>query len=121
MPLGRPTKYNDDRPDELFAALAAGNSVTQFAASIGVTRASIYEWAKRHDAFSDALTRGQEASEAYWEGELQKMMYNNKANAPLVKLYFANRFGWRDNKHEPDANEELAKAIEIIRAVKASE
>ena len=29
------------------------------------------------------------------------MMYSKDANAPLVKLYFANRFGWSD-KSEVD-------------------
>lgn len=100
MPKGRPTKYTKDKPDRLYTALAAGKSITQFAADEGLHKSTIYEWVKQHEAFSDAFTRGQEASQAYWETELQKMMYDRNVNAPLVKLYFANRFNWHD-KPEP--------------------
>ncbi len=96
MAGGRPTKYNDKMPKAIEEALASGKSVTQFAAQIGVNRSSIYEWAQHHEEFSAALSRGQEASQAYWESELQSMMYDRNVNAPLVKLYFANRFNWHD-------------------------
>jgi transposase-like protein len=98
---GRPTKYTDEAAKRLYDALASGKSVTQFAASEGVARSTVYKWAEEHKDFSDALSRGQEASQAYWETELQGMMYSRDVNAPLVKLYFANRFGWHD-KSEVD-------------------
>lgn len=85
----------------LYNALASGQSVTQFAASEGVARSTVYKWADESQEFSDALSRGQEAGQAYWEGELQQMMRKKDVNAPLVKLYFANRFGWHD-KSEVD-------------------
>jgi len=93
---GRPTDYTEDMPDKLLAALNDGKSVAQFARDIGVARSTVYYWAEHHPEFSDALTRGQEYSEAYWIDRLQEMMTNKEANAPLVKLYFANRFGWQD-------------------------
>jgi len=96
MAVGRPTKYTADMPSSLYNAMAEGKSVTQFAAMIGVNRSTVYEWAEHHKEFSDALSRGKEAGEAYWETELQGMMYNKEVNAPLVKLYFANRFNWHD-------------------------
>ena len=96
MAGGRPTKYTEDMPDAVYEALASGQSVTQFAASKRVSRSTVYKWAEEHEAFSDALSRGQEASQAYWEKELQSMMYSRDVNAPLVKLYFANRFNWHD-------------------------
>jgi len=99
--MARPTKYDDQRAGRLYEALAEGKSVTQFATQEGVARSTVYKWADEHSEFSDALARGQEASQAYWEGELQSMMYSKEVNAPLVKLYFANRFGWHD-KSEVD-------------------
>ena len=96
--MARPTKYTSDKPNKLYNALAQGRSVTQFAAECGACRATIYNWAEEHPEFLDALTRGQEASEAHWESELQQMMRDPKVNAPLVKLYFANRFGWSDKQ-----------------------
>lgn len=115
MAGGRPTKYTDDLPSAVLESLAAGKSVTQFAAQIGVHRATIYSWADRHPEFSDALARGQEASQAYWEDQLQKMMYSRDVNAPLVKLYFANRFNWHD-KAEVDnkSSDGSMKAVDRV-------
>lgn len=116
---GRPTKYNDAMPDALFNAMKDGKSITQFAAMVGVSRSTVYEWADHHPAFSDALTRGKEASEAYWETELQSMMYSKEVNAPLVKLYFANRFNWSDkaevdNKSSDGSMTPAPTRIEIV-------
>lgn len=99
---GRPTKYSRDQVERVYESLAQGNSVTQFAAQQGVARSTVYKWAEEHEEFSVALSRGQEAGQAYWEGELQKMMYSRDVNAPLVKLYFANRFGWHEGKENKD-------------------
>lgn len=110
--MSRPTKYTDEMPEQLYAALEIGKSVTQFAAEQGVSRSTVYEWAEHHPEFSDALTRGQEASQAYWETQLQSMMYNKEVNAPLVKLYFANRFGWSD-KQEHEHSGQGGGAIEF--------
>ena len=96
--MARPTKYKPEYCDALLDALGNGKSVSQFAAMTGVSRSTVYYWAEHNPEFSDALTRGQELSEAFWETELQGMMYMRDVNAPLVKLYFANRFGWHDKQ-----------------------
>lgn len=96
--LGRPTKYKEEYCQVAIDYLARGKSVTQLSAEIDVSKSTIYKWAEEHKAFSDALSRGQELSAAYWEGELANMMYSKDVNAPLVKLYFANRFGWTDKQ-----------------------
>ena len=101
MPAGRPTKYEKAYCQEAIEYLAQGKSVTQLSAKIGVSKSTIYQWASEHSEFSDALLRGQELSEAYWETELVEMMRDRDVNAPLVKLYFANRFRWSD-KQEVD-------------------
>ena len=126
MPAGRPTKYKDEYCQETIDFLAQGKSVTQLSAHLQVSKSTIYLWAEQNTEFSDALSRGQELSEAFWETELIDMMRDRDVNAPLVKLYFANRFGWSDkqsinqkntNIYEPDlsklSDEELRKLAEI--------
>ena len=116
--IGRPTKYTEDMPKLVFDFMANGGSITQFAAHIGIARSKIYEWAKRHPDFGDALERAREASEAYWEKELQGMMYTREVNAPLVKLYMANRFGWHDkaevDNRSSDGSMSPPSRIEIV-------
>lgn len=93
---GRPTKYDKSLCQVAIGYLATGKSVTQLSAHIDVGKATIYRWSDEYEEFRDALTRGQELSQAHWEGELCNMMYSKDVNAPLVKLYFANRFKWTD-------------------------
>lgn len=108
--MGRPTKYTKEMPARLIEAMSAGRSVLQFATEVGVDKATVYRWAEAHDEFRAALTRGKQAGEAYWEGELQQMMYSRDVNAPLVKLYFANRFDWHDR---PNAEQQDQKPVNI--------
>ena len=37
------------------------------------------------------------------------MMYSKDVNAPLVKLYFANRFGWSDKSESKNENATVDK------------
>jgi len=118
--MARPTKYADSMASDLYDAMASGQSVTQFAAQKNVSRSTVYKWADEHPEFSDALSRGQEAGQAYWETELQSMMYSKEVNAPLVKLYFANRFGWHD-KAEIDAKSSDGSMTPTVDASKLSD
>lgn len=98
MAGGRPTKYTKDMPGKVYDYMAQGHSITEFAVFIGVNLDTVYEWAKVHAEFSEALKDAKVASQVYWEGRLKEMMTEQGVNSPLVKLYFANRFGWHDKQ-----------------------
>ena len=117
---GRPTKYTDDMPQLLYDYLQTGCSVTEFAAAVGVAKSTVYKCAEQYEEFSDALIRAREASQAYWENKLKSMMTDPKVNAPLVKLYFANRFNWNDKQSvdntSSDGSMTPPQRIEIVPA-----
>lgn len=94
--MARPSKYDEVYCQTAIEYMSKGKSITQLARHIGVSKSTVYLWVDNHAEFSDALTRGRELSQAHWEDELEVMMYSKEVNAPLVKLYFANRFGWHD-------------------------
>jgi transposase-like protein len=115
----RPTKYQKKYCQQVYDFLAEGASVTEFAVHIGVTRSTVYKWAEDHQEFSDALTRAQEASRSYWEKELRtNLMLNRECNAPLVKLYFANRFNWHDKVEQDNKSSDSSmsppRRVEIV-------
>lgn len=98
-PGGRPTAYKAEYSKLVLEVVGQdGKSVTQFARDLRISRDTVYEWAKQHVEFSDALLQAQEWSQACWEDKLATMMLSRDVNAPLVKLYFANRFGWTDKQ-----------------------
>lgn len=118
---GRPTKYEDRFLEIAEKYLAGGKSVTQLAKHLNVAKSTVYKWAEENKAFSDALELGKEFSQAYWEDELESMMYNKEVNSPLVKLYFANRFGWSDktetkNDHTSSDGSMTPPKIELVVA-----
>jgi len=75
-----------------------GKSITQFARDMRVSRQTIYQWADDHPEFSDALECARDWSEAHWQDRMEGFMESREVNAPLVKLYMANRFGWHDSQ-----------------------
>ena len=108
---GAPTKYKPEYCELVVEMATEGASFTEFRAKIGnVTRQTLHNWKEAHPDFLDAYTRAQVAGEAYWEREMRKnLMYSKEVNAPLVKLYFANRFGWSDKSETKNENASVDK------------
>lgn len=118
---GRPTKYKPEYNEKALQFLSLGKSIIQLAAHIGVARSTIYLWAKENDTFSDTLKHGQDLSQSVWEDKLEEMMYSKEVNAPLVKLYFANRFKWHDKPEQENPEDSVATPIKVqIVALDAS-
>jgi hypothetical protein len=65
--VGRPSKYEERFCDELEQFMAQGYSATAFAGHIGVSRATIDNWAKEHQEFMEALHRAKAKRLLEWE------------------------------------------------------
>ena len=102
MAGGRPTKYKEEYNNIALDFMSEGKSIVQLARKLEVSRQTIYQWAEDHPAFSDTLSLARDWSQAHWENRLEDMMVDRNVNAPLVKLYFANRFNWRDQANEQE-------------------
>lgn len=114
--VGRPTDYRDEYPMKLFMAMTEGKSVTRFCSEVNVARKTFYEWVEKHEEFRNAFDAGREKCEAHWEEWLINNLSNKEVNSPLVKLFFANRFGWHDkieSKHDVSVRQE--DAIEHLK------
>jgi hypothetical protein len=98
---GRPSKYKPDHCKLVVKMLADGASLTEFCAEADISFQTLHNWKESKPEFLEALTRAELVGQAYWEKRLRTdLMLDNKANAALVKLYFANRFGWSDKQHQ---------------------
>lgn len=67
MPGGRPTDYDPSICEGFEKRFDKGQSILEVAVSLGVTRQTLYNWAKDHAEFFDALTRAREVSQQWWE------------------------------------------------------
>jgi transposase-like protein len=125
---GRPTKYDPEYCEQALDFIGEqGKSVTQFAKFLQVSKSTVYLWATEHELFSDALSMAQDWSQAVWEDKLETMMVSKEVNAPLVKLYFANRFRWHDKGEPTEGDESNAQSLNItfdvrdpVKAVKVT-
>lgn len=108
---GRPTKYRPEYAEKVIEFGRAGKSLTNFAASIEVSRDTLHEWASTRPAFSDAMKKHAQLAESYWEtigsraatGQPLRVkdpetgiVTETKVNPTLWIFYMKARFGWKD-------------------------
>jgi hypothetical protein len=123
MKTGRPTTYKPEYCDLMIQMLSEGASFTEFRAAIGgVTRQTLSNWRDANPEFLDAYTKAEAIGQAYWEKRLRtEIMFDNKANAALVKLYFANRFNWHDKQQTDHTSSDGTLKPTVIELVAANE
>ena len=122
------SRYYEGLPEDLLKWMSEGASVVQCAKNVGVSANTLHRWSKdpRKPAFTKAWDLGHEASEAYWEGQLQEAAKGQtKGNATLMLYYMKVRFKkhWLDDgttnklevttkKYEELSDDELNKVLE---------
>lgn len=100
MPAGRPTDYRDDYCDRVIEFMKSGFSLTAFAGEIRVSRETIYEWARVHPEFSDAVRIAQASRTGTLEkGLLDQELAGPQITARIFALKNASPLDWRD-RHE---------------------
>lgn len=98
--MARPTDYRPEFCDQVIAWGEEGKSVTWMAAKLDVSRECVYEWARVHPEFSDALTRARAKAQAVWEDMGQDGIKSPMFNGSVWAKSMAARFpeDWRENK-----------------------
>jgi hypothetical protein len=96
--IGRPSKYEERFCEMLIDHMTEGFTFESFAGRIGVNRDTIYEWAKVHEAFSDAKKDGRAAQQFFDEKEMAKIIQGKNPRGNITGLIFKmkNCHGWRD-------------------------
>jgi hypothetical protein len=82
-PGGRSTDYHPRYCGVIVELGREGYSQARMAASIGVAKSTITEWAKVHKEFSNALSLARTLSQAWWEEQAQGGLKNREFNAGI--------------------------------------
>jgi transposase len=113
-PVGRPTKYKPDYCEVIIEKMAEGYSKEAVAGYIGISKNTLYEWAKANKDFQDAIAIGESKSRLHWENKLVEYAVHTKngkqINGQVFNLNMKNRFGWSDKK-EIALEEETKKSF----------
>lgn len=104
---GRPPKYLSEFHPRSFIELSKqGKNLTQIAFEWDLDRDTIYDWGKKYKAFSDAIKRGRQYSEAWYTNlgqaamigqarvDGERIQFNLGAYVWLTK----NLFKWSDKR-----------------------
>lgn len=95
---GRPSSYKPEYCEAVIEAGRRGKSVAWMASQLDVNKDTIYEWAKVHADFSDALARARAHAQAWWEDKGQAGMETPGFGASVWSRSMAARFpdDWRE-------------------------
>lgn len=98
--MARPTEYKQEFCERVIEYGKQGKSVAWMAAELGVSKDSLYEWAKVREEFSDAFTRARLESQRWWEDAGQAGMLTPGFGASVWSRSMAARFpeDWREAK-----------------------
>ena len=99
---GRPTKYRKEMCDEIIPLFEQGMSITEVSVNIGISKETFNVWRKENKDFSDAVKRGIEASQAWWESKGRQATFGGVQgfNATSYIFNMKNRFSedWREKQ-----------------------
>lgn len=110
--MAAPLKYKIEHCKKAEEILATGKSLAAVCAHFSIARSTLYEWRDNHPDFKQAIERGLQKAQVYWEGighdgitgEIEKF-----GAAPWI-FTMKNRFR-EDYKEEKDEKKDEGQSI----------
>lgn len=108
MSGGRPSSYKPEMCEQVVELMAQGDSQIMICAKFGISRMTFRNWCSKDSDFykpdfAEAVERGLELAQAFWETELRKatLGINQDANSTLMIFTLKNRFreDWRESQN----------------------
>jgi len=84
MAGGRPTDYRPEHCQGVVDAGTRGKTLTWFAAKVGQSRRTLYQWQDAHPEFMHACGRARALYQAYWEDRLDAAVGDRQQNSNAI-------------------------------------
>lgn len=107
MPTGRPTDYKQAYCNEVKDHLAEGFTLASWAGTIGICRATAYNWSHNNPDFLDAIKIGRAKGQLVWEKRLANQALTNAGNT--ASIIFAMKNLYQDDWADKIVNEHTGK------------
>jgi transposase len=88
MTAGRPSDYRSDYCEGIVEFCTAGYSLASYCHEIGVSRATLNNWAAAHPEFLEAVNRAKNARARWWEDQARKIAENGGAGGQATIVIF---------------------------------
>lgn len=116
--MGTPNKYKTEFCAIAESVLAKGESRAAVCAELDIARSTLHEWEEHHPEFREAMSRGLQKSQRYWEslgtsgvvGEFEK--FGSSAWIFTMKNRF--RDDYAEDKKEADKSPAEAALTQIL-------
>jgi hypothetical protein len=86
--MPKETKYREEYGEQLIEACQQGYSPAGFAGKLGVSRVAVYDWAKRHPEFADAMSRAKAARVEWFETQMRNILVEGGTGGQATLLMF---------------------------------
>lgn len=88
----RPSTYKEEYCDVVIEVGKGGGSVAEMALACDCVKSSLYEWAKKHEDFSNAFMRAKVHAQVWWEKKGTENLCNKEFNNPTWAKSISCRF-----------------------------
>jgi hypothetical protein len=106
------SKYKPEYCQIAFEVLRSGKSKAHVCCKIGISRPTLYDWVSAHQEFSDAVSRGMQHSQAYWEDIGEQGVTGELERFSATPWIFTMKNRFRDDYAEDKAeNKSISDSI----------
>jgi hypothetical protein len=113
--MGTPNKYKSEYCEKAEEILSKGKSLAAVCAHISIGRSTLYEWRDNHPEFREAVNRGMQKCQAFWEDLGFEGMVGNfdKFNSTPWIFTMKNRFreDYQEDKEVKPVSETLVEKL----------
>lgn len=102
---GRPSMFEDKFTIMVEDHLAQGYTLETFGGTIGLSRDTIYDWARNNAEFLNAIKRGRDRGQLLWEKKMHKGADGGDCNPTMIIFAMKNQYKWRER--DPDIISQL--------------
>jgi hypothetical protein len=121
-PGGRPTDYRPEYCEVVKKCLNKGMSIMSIARKLQVSKQTLYDWKDAHPQFLDAVKKGIDFSQGWWEDKGRKNLHCKDFNHVLWMMNMRNRFRaeWNEKQEEKieDKKDEINADRELLHKCK---
>ena len=115
-PVGRPTDYKQSFCARVIELGKQGYSITEMACDLDIVKNTLYVWEKIYPEFKDALTRARQESQAWYEVQGRKGLWEEGFNASTWAKQVSCRFpdDYRDTSNVNQTVNDLRTTLDLI-------
>ena len=114
--MGAPTKFKNEYCKKAEEILASGRSLAAVCAKLSIARSTLYEWRDNNPEFKQAIEKGLQKCQAYWEELGIDGVVGNYEKFSAAPWIFTMKNRFRDDYTE-DKDDKQDNAVSVLEKI----